>query len=389
MITAWPIVSAGVRGGTCQGHFVLLGLTSGFTDNLDLVPAPYDWGQTYSDRWAASTVLSYAERRLPERRDIGYCSPEYDAASYSYLRQIVKTFPADIVTRSYASVLGIIKKTFHMETPLEHWATSLYSLRARVITRLTNTSLAWVCAAMFLAAAIELRLGLGLLGMVLFFGGYPAIQFSPRHDFHLEVITLFAMGFTLSCLWKCAQRPGAVTASATRRGLAFVVAAAIALSFTLLALRRVQDVRVRELFHAYLDAPKQPVPMAPAEPGALHPISFPGGQMYPAQFLQIEMHTANFGPAPAVVIRYEKRPDADLSRTIVLRREIDSHATTRVFAPVYEFFQGLEFSDEGDRCVAGVSRVSELKGFPVLVNATLSPTWEGEPLHQRIAQLWP
>ena len=81
-------------------------------------------------------------------------------------------------------------------------------------------------------------------------------------------------------------------------------------------------------------------------------------------------------------MRYEPRPDGELSRTIVLDRP--SSDVTRVFAPVYEFFQGLEFSDERPGCVVRVSRVADLRPFPVLVNVTLEPDWATGPLHERI-----
>ena len=327
-VTTWPMLSVGYRNGTCQGHFVLLGLTSGFTDNLDLVPAPYDWGRTFSDRWVSVTIVSYAERRSPPMRDIGYCTRQYDAASFDYLRQILKTFPADIVTRSYASALGIIKETFKIEQPLDGLTPTLYSFRARIVRHLTDTSLGWVCAAVFIAAAIELRLGLALLGIILFYGGYPAIQFHPRHAFHLEVITLFAMGFTLTTVWRLVRTPAIASADRLRRGLGFCAAAVAALSVTLLALRAVQDVRVRAMFDAYIAAPKQAVETSRLQPGSLHPISFPEGQGYPAQFLEIDVRTAECGPSPTVTVRYEKRPDAELSRNVVLHRESDPAAVT-------------------------------------------------------------
>ena len=55
---------------------------------------------------------------------------------------------------------------------------------------------------------------------------------------------------------------------------------------------------------------------------------------------------------------------------------------------MYEFFRGLEYSDEHNGCVAGVYRLADLRPFPVLVNAVLSPEWERRPLHQQIAHLW-
>jgi hypothetical protein len=81
-----------------------------------------------------------------------------------------------------------------------------------------------------------------------------------------------------------------------------------------------------------------------------------------------------------VTARYEPRPDGDLSRTIVLERQ--SPEVTHVFAPVYEFFRGLEFSDERPGCVRGVFQIPDVQPFPILVNATLYPGWSNEPLHQ-------
>jgi hypothetical protein len=146
--------------------------------------------------------------------------------------------------------------------------------------------------------------------------------------------------------------------------------------------RVIHDRRVRRLFESFIAAAKSDLDYAPMTPGSLHAISIPAGPLYPAAFLEIDFRTSACGPSPSVTVRYEPRPDGELSRTIVLDRP--SSDVTRVFAPVYEFFQGLEFSDERPDCVVGVSRAVDLRPFPVLVNVTLEPDWATGPLHQRI-----
>ena len=55
-------------------------------------------------------------------------------------------------------------------------------------------------SAIVAAAAYELRVALFLLFFLMYFGGYPAIQFAARHYFHLEFITLGALGLLLQGL---------------------------------------------------------------------------------------------------------------------------------------------------------------------------------------------
>ena len=173
--------------------------------------------------------------------------------------------------------------------------------------------------------------------------------------------------------------------SGVRRVCVFALGGGAVLAATMFSVRVVQDSFVRHMFDEYLASPKQRLDYATTNPGRLHAVSMPTGRVYPAAFLEIDIRTAACGPSPSVTVRYEPRPDAELSRTVLLERASDSAAVTRVFTPVYEFFQGLEFSDEREGCVAGIYRVADLRPFPILVNATLSPGWRSEPLHQQIS----
>jgi hypothetical protein len=386
--TSYPIISVVTQNGSCLWHFMLLGLTNSFTENLRLVPGPYDWGHRFVDRWVFATLAAFSERSHPDFGLIVYCSPTYDVVGREYAQHVANAFPADILTRGIASLLGILREAFWRPAPLADFAPALYEWRDRFLRHLPGTGVGWVTAAVLIAAYADIRIGLFLLFFLIYFGGYPAIQFHPRHMFHLEFMPWWAVGFIV---WRigAAVRAAAMSRAwpvidwpRVRRAGVLAAGAGALLAVTLPAVRVIHDRRVRRLFESFIGAAKSDLHYAPMTPGNLHAISIPAGPLYPAAFLEIDFRTSACGPSPSVTVRYEPRPDGELSRTIVLERP--SSDVTRVFAPVYEFFQGLEFSDERPGCVVRVSRVADLRPFPVLVNVTLEPDWATRPLHERI-----
>jgi hypothetical protein len=176
---AWPIIRAVTSSGGCQWHFALLGLTDPFNEALGVRGGSYGWGHLYRDEYMWATVSSYAGRVRPDLGYIEYCSREYDAATWDYLRRILVTFPADMVTRAYASVLHVLASPFH---------------------RLAVLSSAGPAAAAVLVlstASVTPRLGAFALFVLLYFGGHPAIQFQPRHYFVFEILALLTLAFVI------------------------------------------------------------------------------------------------------------------------------------------------------------------------------------------------
>ena len=388
VFTSYPIVSVVSQNGSCLWHFTLLGLTDTFTENLRVVPGSYDWGHQFVDRWVYATLAAFSDRSHPSFGLIQYCSPVYDVVGREYTQHLAGTFPADILTRGVASILGILREAFWRPAPLPEFAPAVYVWRDRFLRHLPGTGFGWVIAAILTAVCADVRIGLFLLFVLIYFGGYPAIQFHPRHMFHLEFMPWWAIGFVV---WQVGTSVGrsmmsrawpAIEWPRVRRGLILAAGAGALFAVALATARVIHDGRVRRLFESYIGAAKSDLHYAPMTPGSLHSIQLPDGQRYPAAFLEIDFRTSACGPSPSVTVRYEPRPDGELSRTIVLEHSLSG--VTRVFAPVYEFFQGLEFSDERPGCVIGVKRVTDLRPFPMLVNATLYPDWSTRPLHQRI-----
>src|ERR1043166_2161826 len=223
-VVGWPVISTVQRTWSCQWHTVILGLGDGYTHDLGLESAPYDWLAGLTDEFVHAATTSYAARLQPGVKAIEYCSPEYGEVTRAYMFDVVRHTPGDILVRAYASSLRMTQLPLRWRfPPMPHLAVDYYKLRKALTTRAQDAGIFLVLAALFLVTSYSLRLGLFLVGVLLYFGGYPAIQFSNRHFFHFEVITWWAFGFLVQQLGSALVRvvrhqpPALPTAAAMRR----------------------------------------------------------------------------------------------------------------------------------------------------------------------------
>jgi len=387
LVVSWPVSSQVYEKGGCQWHVALLGLQTPFDEYLHIGSAPYDFGYAYSDGYVAQTIYGYSRRTHDETTPPEFCSHKYDVVSGRYLRDIVLTFPADVVTRAYASVLQIVELPFlRWDAPMPGWHPSLYQAREEFFRPKIGWGAVIAGIALLMASAASLRLGLFLLFFLAYFGGYPAIQFQERHHFHLEFITWWAFGFivhqTITAVWSLrgehhdVRRPfslGLVRATAMAiGGIALTVAA-------LVVARHYQAREAVRLFNAYIAAPK--TQMALSDGGAFPDPPFAA---FP-QYVEVDLDEAACGPKPSITFKYDPAlMNSDLSRTVIVARRARAAGTTRVFLAVYEHFKGLDFSSATPGCVTRVARFDDVKPFRLLLGATLPPEWETLPLHQRL-----
>jgi hypothetical protein len=394
LATAWPVISVVYRSGGCQWHTALLGLTAGFAESLGIQPAPYDWGEPYADGFIDKTVTSYGRRIHPGVGHIEYCSHEYDKVTGQYLIEIAGRFPADMLTRAYASSVQITKLPFPwFDAPLPDFASPLYSLRMAALKLLKGSGIVWVALAILLVATTSVRLALFLAFFFLYFAGYPAIQFFNRHHFHLEIITWWAIGFVLQQLaaavmawWRPARQAGVVVVpnwmQAGRVALVIVVVCLVPLG----VLRIYQQLTLRRFFDRYVAAPVEQLPIDPAPPGVTHVLALapaadePTGEV----FLVATLNAWQCGEKPSVTFRYDKAfPADDFSRTFTLERRSPLPEPTRIFVPVYRHFVGVEFSDVHPGCIGGVARIRDVKSFTLMLPAVLPPRWDRDALYQQ------
>jgi len=383
IISAWPIIHAVTSGGGCQWHFFLLGLSDPFNVALGVRGGAYSWGHFYRDEYLWAAVANFAGHARPDLGYIDYCAPGYDVASWEYLRRILVTFPADMVTRAYASTLHIL------ELPFER----LGSLRV--------IGPAGAALAVTLTSAVSMRLALFAVFVMLYFGGHPAIQFLPRHFFVFEFIGWLAAAFVAEHVIGAVLRrsngiPMVPSTLSGRRLLVFSLLVITALNTPLAILRWYQHGQVLELLTLYAAAPVVEPPLAVGDAGGHEPAGRHAGASPTvletiaameavgrthARLIRITVDPAACQPHTTVTFRYDPAfPQLDFSHTIALPSAAGS---TTAFEPVFDGFTGIVVSDPSPACAPRASVVQSDR-LPLMLPVELLSTWRSQRQYQTL-----
>lgn len=354
----WPIISTVVGSGGCQWHVALLGLSAPFDDALGVRGGSYSWGHLYNDQYVWANVSNYATRFRPDLGYIEYCSHEYDVASWDYYRHILTTFPADMVTRAYASALQVVGLPFARFGAL------------RILGPLLAS--AFVVA----AGATGVRLAWFAVFVIVYFAGYPALQFQPRHYFPFEIIGWLMLAWAIERTF-LRRVPETLW-----RGAASALVALVALAAPLWALRSYQERRVTALLEQYAVAPVDPLvvasPRAP-KPTAMEVVADLGRTR--ARFVEVTATACH--PGTEITFRYDAAyPETDFTTT---ERVTDASGMTRLFEPVYDTFAGVVVSDTS--CEVHVSTVRDTGRFPLELPVRLSPAWKSTRQYQQMSSI--
>ena len=392
-VCAWPIIAA-YRGGSNTGHVAFLGLMTRFDAPLGVVPSVYDWGSAYDDGYAVKVISSFAER--VQHRSVTPLSAEYDRAMVEYLLLIARNWPADLVIRGYASVLRIVELPFQMRLYVtsappgveSRTLQAAYGAYVGALSRLSGAGTLLTLVALVGGAAREMRISCWCLAALLYFGGYPAIQFDARHFFFLEAIAWLALAAVVSAIPpRLRWQPAGVFAAM----LVLIVVAPISIA------RQYQQRHLEALIDAYIGAPTATLTVS-ADPGAAGHVMLRAAELahhtesgVRAEYLVAEAVGRGCSrPTVPVTVRYVTRDGyTDLSRRFVLDVS-RGDAVSRLMVPVYYsdggYFDGLELDEPTDRaCIARVGRVTDLARTPFLINLVLPADWRVKPLYQRLA----
>ena len=389
LLTASPIIAAVYGSFGCQWHTAVLGFSRNFSRPLGVQDAPYNVSRQYLDEFVYTTVTSYAARARPGTPHLRYCMPAYDAAAGRYMIDVARRFPADMVVRAYASILRIVELPLTWGGPGVQRYVDLEEQPPNP-GRGHRLGLAIAATAIGLATAGSLRLGLFLIGFVLYFAGYPALQFDARNYFHFEIISWWALGFIVQCMVTdirplVKSRQWDVIRSGAGRAALVLAATAAGLVVLLWGSRAYQQVAVRSLFARYNAAPKDEIPLdhvlSAGHGGTLR--AAPRTDPETADYLLVEMNTWRCGEHPAVAFRYGPPARKDFSRTFTPTPD-RSRDPTRIFMPVYDGFDRIDFSDLRPGCLGGVYRLRDPGQFPLLLEVMLPPDWRQRPLYQRL-----
>ena len=105
--------------------------------------------------------------------------------------------------------------------------------------------------------------------------------------------------------------------------------------------------------------------------------------------MEVDINGWLCGSDTAVTFRYDKASRRLFSRRFVVPRNESMHEPTRIFTPVYNGFQGIEFSDARPGCVDAVYRVRDPSELPLMLEVILPPWWRGMSLYQRFGEVGP
>jgi hypothetical protein len=410
LLAAAPILAAYGRGSN-TGHVALLGMMSAFDAPLGVAGSIYEWGHGYSDELVATMVTSRTTHATGEA--IAYLSPAYDRAAAGYVLAIARDFPADVVVRAFASVVRVLDFPFtigvHINAIPHGFGTpavlGFYHVQQGVLRLLDGSGVIVMLAALVIVAARHPPAAVGLLAALLYFAGYPALQFHARHFFHLEFIAWGALGFLMQQAVDAARRraPAWPPPRVMIRRVATFAVVMLTVTFGSVAgLRAYQGSHLDNLIaRRYLGAAREPLPteLRPAPHGrtliALPTLWQGAAQAEPvdAAYLVAELSKANCrSPYVTVTVRYEAGiAKHDFSRGIDARVD-PAGGSTVLFIPVYRLGQasalaGLELATEDVACLASLSRVAARELPNLLVGLNLTQNWRAATLHQTVRAL--
>jgi hypothetical protein len=401
VVTAFPVLS-GLKYGGCQYHFALLGLTTPLAAEMRLTSPIYRFGDHLTDSFVDLKVGDYASRIRREPVP-SLCSAEYDRSSEELYFGFAKIFPADFVARAYASVLMILRTGLSMPATMQPspvFSTSgetlaVYQVLARLTSVIGPLGPLLTLAAMVIAFAHSLRLGLAVTSAILFLTGYPAVQFEARHWFHLRFIPWWSGALVATVLWK--RRSEAFDWVAIRRGSFSVAAVLIALATALTIIRTVQAQSAQQLFNSYLAAELDPVDVAPIE-GDFIPVRWEPTDYGTAPFhrgsdmLVLTLDAATCGSqSPTLHVTYNAdAPSHDLSNDIVVAGP-KAGSTARVFIPIfwqgiedqtYLRFSGVRVINAPPTCVSSVAKIRDRAAIAQWLQVDASPGWAERSLYE-------
>jgi hypothetical protein len=242
--------------------------------------------------------------------------------------------------------------------------------------------------------------------VILYFGGYPAIQFLPRHYFPFEFITLAILAFLIERgvrVGIALARKSRADRPASTAKVRPVAVCAVILATALLAplglLRWYQNTQASHLLESYVASSTSAVPLQAGAPGRfrlrddnvrkptqIEAIATLGRAT--ARFVETALDAGACRPGTTVTFQYDPTyPATDFTQTVLLQTVTHAGQPTRLFEPVYAGFRGIDVSDPSSACVPRVSLVDDLDRFPLLLSVQLPPGWESQPQYQRIAQI--
>ncbi len=367
--------------------------------------------------------------------ELAIWSDQAEIMGRDMLKDLVTTIPADIITRWYSATVISLQNTisndfsqFGMVDP-NPVLTALVRLHQPIADHLEGWGVWYGFAALLLLGAVDARLALACLAILVYFCGYVSLCFHWRHALHLQFIAFWPPCFLIGrCIaagrgaWRLAARrqwrkwlkdaPHRTTSS-LKGAVLFVAGAALLLVSPLYGARLWQHNTMQGVIDCYMNAQLQPIDwhqeVESSEDGeapfvVYRPTYIPGLKCPPetewasvldffgvstepcvglhTEYLMAEFATSN--PGVFVRLRYEDtNANLDIFHGYALPPgEIGQ--PQRYFFPVHEFtdsfceqhrpavlapFKGFSLPSEAK--LLGLYRVTNREDYPIAMNVWL------------------
>lgn len=414
LLLAFPILFAISERGGCHYHFALIGLSLSKTQWLQIIPSQlYDF-VLGTDAMVRTYVESHGARNLAI--PVGFCTKNYDLASKDLYFEIFKTFPADFVLRAYSSIRQVLEMPFNWAvnpsvTPT--WYVPFGNLIVSFQSFFKNASYVVVPVILFFLVK-NLKIGIFVLLFVLLFCGYPAIQFDPRHFFHLEFVSWWALFVFVSYVFGFFTRGSSFTKIIskeiafvlTRKASLYLAGAVVMLFIPLMLLRSYQTVQVQRLVETYQAAIKnsiltQPIfggdtvrwPLPPMREDAAVNTDGGGYRINETMLhLRVGGEACTSKSVPLTVRFNALNPALDFSRFFEVHIPADG-SYTDIYTPLYELHNpssgmqyfspdAIELKSADYSCIKAIDTIVDKNFYPLWLTLAIPQNWKQQRLYQ-------
>lgn len=166
-------------------HVVILGLSHLSDYNLGVQPGNYSWGIKHDDKAVVEMLNAYSALKSPKVKQVRYGYPEYGRAGRSYLLEMLRTFPADMMLRVEAVSLSLLNESVTDDFRLN---------KSQTMQGVWLIGLVWLAVAGIILIAFHYphrALGFGLIFAYL--TAVVSLQYEDRHYFYMEVFSLISL----------------------------------------------------------------------------------------------------------------------------------------------------------------------------------------------------
>ncbi len=408
-LAGYPIITY-LAEGSNSWHVALVGLLPVWDKELSIITPPeYEWLNSPFDGYIVHVASGYWNNLSGHTGMLEYQTREYDYICLLYYFELVKHFPADFLVRYYAAIIGVLEMPFRYGSAVSPDGGDLYIALTKLREFSSSVISGWgvylAMVALFIIGLVSIRLAGFVTCFIMYFAGYPFIQFGSRHYFHLEFITLWTTGFVvwtiITALVSKARNErsylACVAGANGARSALFTIIVIGLLASSLYATRRYQQAHLSDLFDRYQSATTTSLQIWS---GSLQDEKVIVGSQYYLErdepsymdtyYLRADFDLDRCGKKRinGSMFYHSKKGSNNYSAPFTLYRRGNQDKKASLFFPAFvsdiTMFVGLELARNDEQCMTGLFRIESYKDLPLLLYLYLSDGWQDQPLYTTI-----